>query len=264
MDGQNVQTQQAQAMKVTTHEATILKTILSNLANFRDEGKIIFEKGKGMYANVTDPALISVVRVYLSRWVFDQFDVEKEEISVSFEKLKEIFRQVKKDNKISMYKNGSNFIIEVDADVKRKYSLPMLSLEEEYFPNLDEFTFKAKAVVESKALKKIISEARRLLVESLVIYSNGKVLKLTADETKDFEVEMEIGSMPLMELDVKEESKAIYRVDYLEKAVKFADISQHAVLEWSSNNILKLTFYEGLLENPYFKVEVAVAPQVIE
>ena len=261
MDGeQNVQTQ---AMKVTTREAVILKTVLSNLANFREEGKVVFEKGKGMYANVTDLALTSAVRVYISNWAFDEFDVEKEEVAVSFERLREIFRQVKKNDKISMYKNGNNFIIEVNGDIKRKFSLPMLSLKEEDFPNLDAFTFKAKAVVESKALKKIISEARRLLVESLAIYSDGKVLKLVADEEKDFEVEMEMGSMPLIELDVKEESKGTYRVDYLENAMKFAEISQYAVLEWSTDNILKLTFSDGILA-PYFKVEVAIAPQVTE
>jgi proliferating cell nuclear antigen len=258
MDGEQIQTQQATAKIVTEEGSAIMKTILSNLANFVSEGKIIFDKEKGMYINIADKELFSVVRVNISPSFFDVFEVEgREEIALRFEDLKNVLKEVKKGDKITMYRDDKKFVIEIENRAKKKFLLPILCLEEENVPNIDTLTFKARVGTGSKELKKIINEAKKV-DKYLTVYSDGKTVKFIANgEANSLEVELRD---LCWQFDVKEESKATYRVEYLEKALKFGEISPDVVLEWSSDYPIKLTF-----DNVFaYKIEVAIAPTVSE
>jgi proliferating cell nuclear antigen len=247
-------------MKVVTEEGSVvLKTILSNLANFVSEGKIVFDKDKGMYINIADKALISVVRVNIPPSFFDVFDVEeREEIALRFEDLRNILKQVKRGDKITMYRDNKKFAIEIENRVKKKFLLPILHLEEEEdVPNIDTLTFKARVGTGSRELKKIINEAKKV-DKFLTIYSDGKVVKFIANGEVN-SLEIELGNL-YWQFDVKEESKATYRIEYLEKALKFGEVSPDIILEWSTDYPIKLTF-----DNVFaYKVEVAIAPTVTE
>ena len=260
MDGeQNVQTQQETTMKVITEEGSVvLKTILSNLANFVEEGKIIFDKEKGMYINIADKALTSVVRVNIFPNFFDVFEVEgREEIALRFEDLRNILKEVKRGDKITMYRDNKKFAIEIENRVKKKFLLPIIRLEEEDVPNIDTLTFKARVGTGSRELKKIISEAKKV-DKFLTIYSDGRTVKFIANGEAN-SLEIDLGNLYWL-FDVKKESKATYRIEYLEKALKFAEISPDIILEWATDYVLKLTF-----DNIFaYKVEVAIAPSVNE
>jgi proliferating cell nuclear antigen PCNA len=247
-------------MRVSTYETTTLKDVFSSIAKLVEEGILRFEKDKGLYFTAADKAMISVIRFHMLPLAFEEFEVEKESIALNLDELQTILKRGTKKDKTVMYTEGNKFVVQFENSAKRKFSLPILSLTEEEIPNIDTLTFKARAELQSEGFRKILDDAKQI-ADEISIYSNGSKLKFTAiGELSNLEIEIEKGQDILFDLQVEEESKANYPIDYLASVSKVAKVADTVVLEWATDYPIKLTFKES--DKLIF--EFVVAPRASE
>jgi len=170
-----------------------------------------------------------------------------------------IIKRAKPEDKITLELKEGKLEIVMKSDSTRKFTLPLLDMQEEELPSIDKLDFKTKARVKSDVIKNGIDDAE--VVSDSVVFEAKKdafIMKAVGD-TSSAELVLNKGDPALIELQGSE-SRARYPLDYLKKMIKAAKLSEEATIMWSKDYPMKLSFKD------VDKVEMSfiLAPRVQE
>ena len=103
----------------------------------------------------------------------------------------------------------------IENSSKRSFTLPLLEISEEEVPNIEQLEFKARVKMKPEVLQSGIEDAS-VVTDSVVLEATPSVFVMRAEgDVTSARLELEKGSESLLELEVKEEIKARYPLDYL-------------------------------------------------
>ena len=196
----------------------------------------------GLSMRAMDPANVAMVSFKLLLPAFETYKLDGDmTIGVDMEKFYNVLKQSLAGDTVTLKAEEAKLHIIFDGQSKRKFSIPLLELsgEERKAPNL-EFAVTAKLTPE--AMKQALSDAK-VVADSAIFQAKKGSLKISASgDTGDVEVEFVEGKHQLIGLDVREESRARYALDYLEKMIKGTKLSNEIILKFKTDYPIEVDY----------------------
>ncbi|KXB05245.1 hypothetical protein AKJ50_01430 [candidate division MSBL1 archaeon SCGC-AAA382A13] len=171
-----------------------------------------------------DPSHIALADFQLSSDAFEEYDVDKaRKLGIDLDEMdKVVSRASNSDESIIEFTEEDNRLrLEFKGTSTRRFSLPLLELEEEELPEPD-LNFTANAKITAGAIKEGLKDAALIGDNVRFELSQGKFLMRIESDTGSAEMELAEGDEDLEELSVEEPSQAMYNISYLEDMVKAA------------------------------------------
>ena len=229
--------------KVTVSDAKLLRNLMAAISTLIEEADFQADPS-GIKLRSMDPSHIAMVDFELPSSAFESYSCpQPERIMIGLSDLLKLLRRAKSDERLELTYDGKSKRLELTfrGKVVKKFTLPTLEHVEEEVPTPN-ITFNAKAKLPSQLLSeaiedaKLISESVRLEIEPerLVIRSSSELSSASIELSRDGGV---------IELEVKEPSRAAFALSYLSEMVKAgASTSDLVTVELSTNMPLRLSF----------------------
>jgi len=246
--------------KATTNEPEVVITAVETAAEIIDEG--IFKLSKdGISLTAADRALIAVIDLFISKDSFEEYEVKEEkEIGINMTNFLSVLKRARGSDKLSLELSQDRLIVTIFNSTKRRFYVPLIQLSKEEIPPIEQLEFKAKVVLKPDVLKEAIDDAE-VITDAVTFVAKKDSFQILAEgDISKSELELKEGEEGLIELNVKEEARSKYPIDYLEKILKAQKISDEVSLMFSQDYPLRLDFkYENRA-----RISMVLAPRVSE
>jgi proliferating cell nuclear antigen len=247
-------------MKVTIAEPEVLITTFATAAEIIDEG--IFKFGKdGISLTAADRAMVAVIDLLISKDAFEEYEVEEEkEVGLNMTNFLSLLKRARGSDKVSLELVENRLILTIFNGTKRRFTVPLLQLTREEIPPIDQLEFKATVTLKPEVLEDAIKDAS-VITDAVTFQATKEYFKISAEgDVSQAELELRQGDEGLVDLQVQENSKAKYPLDYLEKILKAAKISDEVTIKFAHDYPMRIDFkYEGKA-----RISMVVAPRVSE
>ncbi len=227
-------------MKVTLQDVDIFKSVVDTVSSFINEGTFEFTKD-GIKLMAMDPASIAMVILKILPSMFLEYEVNNEKITLPMSDFSKVIKRAKASERISFEIADNRFVVTIEGNYKRKFYLPIIEAEMNVTkePSL---SFNAKVKMDSEVLDNAIKDAK-MITDNIVIEAKKDELKITAAGTNSkTELILTKDSPSLISLDVKEECKSKYSLDYLERILKATKISRELLMQFSNEYPMRIDF----------------------
>ena len=247
-------------MKVVISEPEVLITSVETAAEIIDEG--IFKFGKdGISLTAADRAMVAVIDLLISKDSFEEYDVKEEkEVGLNMTNFLSLLKRARGANKIGLELSENKLILTIFNGTKRRFTVPLLQITREEIPPIEQLEFKANVTLKPDILEDAVMDAS-VITDAVTFYATKDEFKISAEgDVSQTELELRPGEEGLIDLQVKEDSKAKYPLDYLEKILKAAKISDEVSLKFAQDYPMRIDFkYEGKA-----RISMVIAPRVSE
>ncbi len=247
-------------MRVTIAEPEVLITTVATAAEIIDEG--IFKFGKnGISLTAADRAMVAVIDLLISREAFEEYEVEEErEVGLNMTNFLSLLKRARGSDKISLELIENRLLLMIHNTTRRRFTVPLLQLSREEIPPIEQLEFKASVTLKPEILEDAIKDAS-VITDAVTFHATKNYFKISAEgDVSQTEVELREGDEGLLDLQVQEDSKAKYPLDYLEKILKAAKISDEVALKFAQDYPVRIDFkYEGKA-----RISMVLAPRVSE
>ncbi len=195
----------------------------------------------GISLRAMDPANVAMVSLKISKSIFDSYEVDEGKIvGINMERFVQVLKRARRNSIMGIKIDEGKLVVTYMATGVRRFSIPLLSLESgpRPEPNLN-FTVRAK--IDPGALKEAIEDAS-IVSDSLIFEAReGEIRLIAQGDLGEVETIMR-KEEGLMEVEVQDEARAKYSLEYLKKMIKGSKIGKEAVLNFKTDYPMKLEF----------------------
>lgn len=213
--------------------------IISIISELVTEVKIKVTK-EGLSLTAVDPANVAMVHFKMPSDLFSEYNLDKDEVlGVNLENLKAVLRRCKPGASLTIERQENTLKLGINDRIKRDFSLALLDInaEEKEMPQW-EFNsivkLNADALVEVVEDCAIVSDACTFIAEPSKFVVEAYGLNSARAEFSSDEAEIHSAS-----------SMARFSLEYMNKFIKGAKISNRAHLSFSNNHPMRLDFPTG-------------------
>lgn len=206
----------------------------------------------GMSIVAIDPANVAMVGFKLPKTAFSRFETDTETLGVNLDSLKQILKRCGSKSSLVISKKENYLEIEIFDRIKRSFTLNLIEIEteEKEIPSL-EFS----SVVELNSIDFIasiedcvvVSDSCSFIIEEnkFILSSKGGLNSARSEFSSD---EAKIQA---------ENCKSKYSLEYLQKFLKAAKVSEKTKISFSADHPLRLDF-----NAEHFSLTFILAPRV--
>lgn len=220
-------------------KAKMLEVILSAIAILIDEAAFMVS-ASGINLKAMDPGRVAMVVFNYPKEAFDEFSVEREGlIAFNLSETLKILRRTGKDDNAELIMQSTSAKLNLKIDSKaamRLFDIPALEPSDEELPE-PKLSLKARINLTSETLKNALEDAALVsdhaqLIATLEVFQ----LKAAGDLTKA-DIKIVKGVSPdLLSLEVLEESKAVFSLEWLTAiAKKLADLAETTTVQFATD-----------------------------
>ncbi len=207
----------------------------------------------GMSITAIDPANVAMVRFKLPKSAFSQFETGDEVLGINLDNLKRILKRCNSGSPLILEKKENYLEIQIQDKIKRNFSLNLIEIEgqEKEMPVLD---YSARVEISSSDLISsiedcaVVSDACSFIVNSNGFVVESRGLNSARSEFSKDEVKIEA-----------EECKSKYSLEYLQKFMKGAKVSEKTILNFANDHPLKME-----IRTEHMELSFILAPRVEE
>lgn len=230
-------------MKLLFSDARVWRYVVSAIGKIIEEGVFVVNE-EGFRLRAMDPSHVVLIDFHVPNTAFDVFEVEKEEhIGVNFEDVARIMRRATKEDQLELSTEGSKFSISFIGKSIRKFVLPQLTLGVEEIPDIEaKLEFKAHVRMMSDVFNDLVKDLEPVGKDLILHAQEDKFVARTSSDIAEAEIEMSVESGSLLELNVEEESKAGYSLDYFSDIAGASKAADTVSLYFSTDMPCKLEF----------------------
>jgi proliferating cell nuclear antigen len=207
---------------------------------------------EGMSILAIDPANVAMVSFKLPNTAFSEFQIEKEEVlGASLESLKAVLRRCSSGSVLVMEKQENELKLEIIDKIKREFNLALIEIEgeEKSIPNLD---FASRVEMSSSDFSEAIEDCSVVADSCSFVTEAGKFVIKAKGSLNSFKSEF------TDEIKIQaQNANAKYSLEYLQKIVKAAKITDKVIINFSNDYPLKLDF-----NTPFIELGFILAPRV--
>ena len=219
------------------------KTINSAISTLVDEAT--FEAtSEGISFRGMDPSHVALIDIFWPNTAFDSYKCDSElKFGVRISEFSKLIKRTDKKDELEVSISDQDVLrIKTSGSYRREYKMRLIESSSGSTP-LPKLSFNSKLVLSLPSFDKILSDIE-VVSEYVEIESfPEKVEFVGKSDTGEAVVIMEPNSEGLEEIDVKEESKATYSLDYLLKIVKsVSSVGVAAAIEYSTKMPIRLEF----------------------
>jgi len=198
----------------------------------------------GMSITAIDPANVAMVNFKLPKSSFSEFKSEKEVLGINLDDFKRILKRAGSKSVLVLEKKENQLNISIEDRIKRNFSLNLIDIEgeEKELPDLE---FSSKVEINSVDFNDavedcaVVSDACSFIIQDEKFVIEAKGMNSARAEFSSDEAKIEA-----------EDCNSRYSLEYLQKFVKGAKITEKITLNFAQNHPLKMDIKsEGLTLN---------------
>src|SRR5918911_3561903 len=191
-----------------------------------------------------DPSHVALIDIHWPNSAFQTYDCDATvKFGVRMDEFSKLVRRAdKKDAMEVTVGNDSMLHIKISNSYTKEYKMRLIEGSSSSTP-LPKLNFNSKVVLTASAFDKILSDVQ-VVSEYISIESKSERIAFSGrGDSGEADIMLEAGNEGLEELQVKEESKATYSLDYLSKITKaVVSMGGSVIAEYSSKMPLRLEF----------------------
>jgi proliferating cell nuclear antigen len=219
------------------------KIINSAISTLVDEAT--FEAtSEGISFRGMDPSHVALIDIFWPNTAFESYDCDTElKFGVRISEFSKLIKRTDKKDELEVSISDQDVLrIKTSGSYKREYKMRLIESSSGSTP-LPKLSFNSKLVLSLPSFDKILSDIE-VVSEYVEIESHTEKIEFVGkSDTGEAVVIMEPNSEGLEEIEVKEESKATYSLDYLLKIVKsVSSMGVTAAIEYSTKMPIRLEF----------------------
>jgi proliferating cell nuclear antigen len=231
-------------IKAVLSNAKIWKNILDAVSTLIDEADFNFDEN-GIKLRSMDPSHIAMIDLDWQKSAFDDYSCSKPtKARISIKGMLKLLKRVKSDENLEIVfdETTKKINLTLKGKITKRFVIPTLEPGEEEAPT-PKLTFDSRIRIVSKTLKEVLDDMQAVSDNVKLETTTEKFILQAIGELSSAVVEIEKGNEALLELDVKNPSKATFNLSYLAEIVKAgASTSDLLNLEFSTNKPIKLEF----------------------
>jgi proliferating cell nuclear antigen len=192
----------------------------------------------GLSIVALDPANVAMVIFKFPKSSFLEFSTDSEEntLGVNLESLKKILKRANKNSSLILEREENKLKIEIEDKLKRTFNLNLIEVDSED-KDIPELEYVANIELESGDFTEAVEDSSVVSDACSFVVKDGKFI-IEAKENGSSRVEF---SSDVAKIEA-EECSARYSLDYLQKFMKAAKISDKTKLHFSQDHPLKIDF----------------------
>lgn len=218
----------------------------------------------GVTMRQMDPSHVAMIDLAINREEFEEYDVETPGL-VTFDA-----ETIKKIVFAKPFKKDESIAIKIDGIIGRiTFTIKGQNSKERTFPTLEpdtdninvpapKISFNAKCKVTTKQLAEDIADLTKVSDHMKLIATPEKLQFTTKGDIADGDTTYKRGDDNLLDIDVKEDCKAVYSLTYLEKIIKpMPALGEITIIEFASDMPIKITN-----QSKFGEIKVYIAPRI--
>ncbi len=239
-------------MKLVVQEAPALKSAIDSIVSLVEEGQ--FEiKNDGIHLKAMDPSQISMISFTMPKGAFIEYNVPEEtKLGINIGQLDEVLSRGKKGERLELSSEEGRLVVKFYGEKHRRmFKVPLIETSErvQREPKIE---FRNVAKVKADALKETLKDAKLISSHVRLQLTPEQFIVDVRGENGDVRAEFENGSPDVVELKVKEASKATFPLQYLEDMVKATSSGSIVTISLETDRPLKLEYeIEGAMVSYY-------------
>ncbi|MEM2210644.1 MAG: proliferating cell nuclear antigen (pcna) [Nitrososphaerales archaeon] len=198
----------------------------------------------GITFRAMDPSHVALIDLTWPNSAFEKYNCDKEfRFAVRVDDFAKLIKRA--DSKDSVEINAMDseaLILKLSNGYKREFKIHLI--ESSYGPTpLPKLSFNTRIIMNEGVFEKILNDIS-IIADHVTLETSEKGIVFSGKSDKGTaQITLEKGSKDILELEVKEESKATYSIDYLLNITKaLSSISETLQCEYSSKMPLRLEF----------------------
>jgi proliferating cell nuclear antigen len=244
-------------MKLVVQEAPAMKAAIDSIVCLVEEGQFDI-KNDGLTLKAMDPSQISMISFSMPKEAFVEYNLPEEtKIGVNIGQLAEVLARGKRGERLELSVEENRLVVKFYGEKHRRmFKVPLIETGErvQREPKIE---FKNTAKIKADALKETLKDAKLISSHVRMQLTKDQFIVDVRGENGDVRAEFEKGSPDVLELNVQENAKATFPLQYLEDMVKATSAASIISVSLETDRPLKLEYdIEGA------KVTYFLAPRI--
>lgn len=219
------------------------KIINSAISTLVDEAT--FEAtAEGISFRGMDPSHVALIDIFWPNSAFESYKCDSEvKFGVRISEFSKLIKRTDKKDELEVSIIDEDLLqIKTSGNYRREYKMRLIESSSMSTP-LPKLSFNSKLVLSLPSFDKILSDIEVVSEYVEIASYNDRIEFIGRSDTGEADVIMDSKSEGLEEIDVKEESKATYSLDYLLKIVKsVSSLGVSIAIEYSTKMPIRLEF----------------------
>ena len=233
--------------KLKMADAKVLKDMITAISILVDEVTFKIET-EGLKLRAMDPSRVAMVDFEWPKTVFEEYIcAEPTKMCINISELLKLLKRAGKNEavELSLDEKTGKLQVRITGKYTRNFTMPTLEATEEEVPT-PKLTLNVRAKATTEGLKQAIEDAQLVSDHVRIEADPEKLIFNAAGELMGATIELKKGSDALLDLEVKEPSKATFSLNYLSEIIKAASAtSDIATIEFSTDMPIKLDFQQA-------------------
>ena len=237
-------------MLVKLENPGLLSRVIEIISELVIEVKIKVNN-EGLSITAMDPANVSMVKFMLPKKSFSVFEVKEEVLGINLDSLKRILKRSSPSSSLILERKGNLLNIQISDRIKRNFNLSLIEVgsEERDMPEI-EFSsvveLNSSDFVDSVEDCMVVADACSFIIKEGKFIIEAKGLNSAMSEFSGDEAKISA-----------ENCKSRYSLEYLQKFIKGAKLSEKTVLRFASDHPLRMD-----IKNDFLELSFLLAPRV--
>jgi proliferating cell nuclear antigen len=232
--------------KLKVSEAKLLRDMVNAISILVDEATFKIEP-EGLKLRAMDPSRVAMIDFEWPKAIFEEYECAKpSKMCVNISELLKLLRRAGKTEtvELSLEEKTGRLQIIVTGKYNRSFTMQTLDAIEEEVPT-PKIDFNIKAKTTTQGLSQAIEDAQLVSDHVRIEADTEKLLLVASGDLMGANITLQKGSELLLDLEVKEPSKATYSLSYLSEIIKAASAtSDIATLEFSTDMPIRIDFQQ--------------------
>ena len=230
--------------KASVSDAKLWKNLLAAISTLIEEADFNATPD-GIKLRSMDPSHVAMVDFEWQKTAFEEYTCqEPTKIRVNIASMLKLLKRVGSDEVLEMLydEKTRKLNLTLKGKMMRKFTMPTLDPAQEEVPT-PKITFNSKVKLTTSTFMDIIEDVQAVSDNVRLETTPEKLTAAATTELSSAIIELEKTSEMLIELDVKEPSKATFNLNYLSEITKAgASVAEIVTVEFSSNMPIRLEF----------------------
>ncbi|MCL2288801.1 MAG: proliferating cell nuclear antigen (pcna) [Candidatus Bathyarchaeota archaeon] len=232
--------------KLKVSDAKLLRDMATAISILVDEATFKID-AEGLKLRAMDPSRVAMIDFAWPKTIFEEYDCTgSTKMCINISELLKLLKRAGRDEAVELFLDDKTGRLQVKITGKyaRNFTMPTLEASEEEVP-IPKITFNVKAKSTTNGLSQAIEDAQ-LVSDHVRIEADSEKLVLSATgDLMGATITLQKGSDALLDLEVKEPSKATFSLSYLSEIIKAASAtSDIAIIEFSSDMPVHIDFQQ--------------------
>mgnify|MGYP001084002928 CR=1 FL=1 len=232
--------------KLKVADAKLLKDMTTAISILVDEATFKMD-AEGLKLRAMDPSRVAMVDFEWPKTVFEEYTcTEPTKMCINVSELLKLLRRTGRDEavELSLDEKTARLQIRITGRYTRNFTMPTLEASEEEVPT-PKITFNVSAKTTTEGLRQAIEDAQLVSDHVRIEADTEKLVLNAAGDLMGATIELKKGSDALLDVEVKESSRATFSLSYLSEIIKAASTtSEIATLEFSTDMPIRLDFQQ--------------------